>query len=72
MNPEERNLLFIMHPRIPTFGTAGLDKTRPTKIVTLMAIYQFILRWRRLHNEELRNFHVSPNVIRVVKSKSMK
>jgi hypothetical protein len=27
--------------------------------------------WRRLHNEELRNLYVSPNVIRVIKLRSM-
>jgi hypothetical protein len=25
--------------------------------------------WRRLHNEELHNLYVSPNVIRVIKSR---
>jgi hypothetical protein len=25
--------------------------------------------WRRLHNEELNNFCVSPNIIRVIKSR---
>jgi hypothetical protein len=25
--------------------------------------------WRRLRNEELHNFYVSPNVIRVIKSR---
>jgi len=23
--------------------------------------------WRRLHNEELRNFYASPNIIKVIK-----
>jgi hypothetical protein len=27
--------------------------------------------WRRLHNEELHNLYASPNIIRVIKSKSM-
>jgi acyl-ACP thioesterase len=26
--------------------------------------------WRRLHNEELRNFYVSPNIIREFKSRT--
>jgi hypothetical protein len=25
--------------------------------------------WRKLHNEELRNLYVSPNIIRVIKSR---
>jgi hypothetical protein len=25
--------------------------------------------WRRLHNEELHNLYVSPNIIRVIKSR---
>jgi hypothetical protein len=28
--------------------------------------------WRRLHNEELHNLYVSPNIIRVIKSRSMR
>jgi hypothetical protein len=28
--------------------------------------------WRRLHNEELHNLHISPNIIRVIKSRWMK
>jgi hypothetical protein len=27
--------------------------------------------WRRLHNEELRNLHASPSIIRVIKSRKM-
>jgi len=27
--------------------------------------------WRRLHNEELHNLYISPNVILVIKSKMM-
>jgi hypothetical protein len=25
--------------------------------------------WRRLHNEELHNLYISPNIIRVIKSR---
>jgi len=28
--------------------------------------------WRRLHNEELRNLYISPNIIRVIKSRWMR
>jgi hypothetical protein len=28
--------------------------------------------WRRLHNEELHNLYVSPNIIRVIKSRKMR
>jgi hypothetical protein len=28
--------------------------------------------WRRLHNEELQNLYSSPNIIRVIKSRSMR
>jgi hypothetical protein len=28
--------------------------------------------WRRLHNEELRNLYAPPNVVRVIKSRSMR
>jgi len=28
--------------------------------------------WRRLHNEELHNLYLSPNIIRVIKSRKMK
>jgi hypothetical protein len=27
--------------------------------------------WRKLHNEELRNFYSSPNIIRMIKSRGM-
>jgi hypothetical protein len=27
--------------------------------------------WRRLHNEELHNLYGSPNIIRMIKSRSM-
>jgi hypothetical protein len=27
--------------------------------------------WRRLHNEELHNVYASPNIVRVIKSRSM-
>jgi hypothetical protein len=27
---------------------------------------------RRLHNEELRNFYASPNIVRVIKSRKMR
>jgi len=27
--------------------------------------------WRRLHKEELRNFYISPNIVRVIKSGRM-
>jgi hypothetical protein len=27
--------------------------------------------WRRLHNEKLHNFYASPNVMRVIKPRSM-
>jgi hypothetical protein len=27
--------------------------------------------WRRLHNGELRNLYISPNIIRVIKSRRM-
>jgi hypothetical protein len=28
--------------------------------------------WRKLHNDELHNLYSSPNIVRVIKSKSMK
>jgi hypothetical protein len=28
--------------------------------------------WRRLHNEELNDFYLSPNIIRVIKSRRMR
>jgi hypothetical protein len=28
--------------------------------------------WRKLHNEELRNFYSSPNIIRQIKSRKMR
>jgi hypothetical protein len=28
--------------------------------------------WKRLHNEELRNLYVAPNIIRVMKSRRMR
>jgi hypothetical protein len=28
--------------------------------------------WRKLYNEELHNFYVSPNIIRMIKSRSMR
>jgi hypothetical protein len=28
--------------------------------------------WRKLHNEELHNFHASPNIIRMIKSRTIK
>jgi len=28
--------------------------------------------WRRLHNEELRNLYASPDIIRVMKSRTMR
>jgi hypothetical protein len=28
--------------------------------------------WRRLHNKELRNLYVSPNIVRVIKSRMMR
>jgi hypothetical protein len=28
--------------------------------------------WRRLHNEELQNLYVSPNIIRVITSRRMR
>jgi hypothetical protein len=28
--------------------------------------------WRKLHNEELHNFHSSPSVIRIIKSRRMR
>jgi hypothetical protein len=28
--------------------------------------------WRRMHNEELPNFFVTPNIIRVIKSRRMR
>jgi hypothetical protein len=28
--------------------------------------------WRRLHNEELHNLYTSPNIIRMIKSRSMR
>jgi hypothetical protein len=29
-------------------------------------------RWRRLHNEELRNLYASPDVIRMIKSRGVR
>jgi len=28
--------------------------------------------WRRLHNEELKDFYSSPNIVRVIKSRTMR
>jgi hypothetical protein len=28
--------------------------------------------WKKLHNEELRDFHSSPSVIRIIKSKTVR
>jgi len=28
--------------------------------------------WRRFHNEDLRNFRASPNIIRVIKSRKVR
>jgi hypothetical protein len=28
--------------------------------------------WRRLHNEELHNLYLSPNIIRMIKSRNMR
>jgi hypothetical protein len=33
--------------------------------------HRFLGGWRRLHNEELRNFYALPNIIRVIKSRRM-
>jgi len=29
-------------------------------------------KWRKLHNEELNDLYCSPNIVRVIKSRSMK
>ena len=29
-------------------------------------------KWRRLHNEELNDFHSSPNIVRAIKSKRLR
>jgi hypothetical protein len=33
---------------------------------------EVIGEWRKLHNEELNNFYISPNIIRVIKSSTMR
>jgi hypothetical protein len=30
------------------------------------------VEWRKLHNEELNNLYTSPNIVRVIKSRSMR
>jgi hypothetical protein len=31
--------------------------------------FKIIGGWRKIHNDELRTFHYSPNIIRIIKSK---
>jgi hypothetical protein len=33
---------------------------------------EIIRGWRKLHKEELRNFHSTPNIIRMIKTKRMR
>jgi hypothetical protein len=35
-------------------------------------IYYCILRWRKLHNDELHSLYSSPNIVRVIESRKMR
>jgi hypothetical protein len=40
------------------------------KVYKMASIY--VLKWRKLHNEELHNFYSSPSIIRMIKSRRMR
>jgi hypothetical protein len=70
-NPKDRYRVPRSPPLVPILRESPLNKSELT-IEKINMIETEAGDWRRLHNEELHNLYVSPNIIRVITSRRLR